>query len=199
MNRRKKTILASAIVVGLAIAAATTLWQSGWTSPALWLALAAAAAIPLLVRRDGCQDFIAWRDDFGVGFAPIDRDHRKLLALINNLLATQHCESGSVLERQALDELLDYTEYHFQREEDLMTRHGYPDYAAHKAQHDHMRQQVKLHLERYRDQGRAALAPLANHLKVWLLQHIAGTDRRLAPFLAERAGTGDAASETPGR
>ena len=190
MNRRKRTILATAIVAGLAVAAATTLWQSGVASPAPWLTLAAAVLVPLLVRREICQDFIAWRDDFGVGFPLIDGDHKKLLALINNLLATQQCETGTVLERQALDELLDYTEYHFKREEDLMTRYGYPDFAEHKAQHDRMRAQIEAHLKRYEERGREALPQLANHLKLWLLQHIAVTDRRLAPFLAGQAGPG---------
>lgn len=195
MSRRKKRILAGTIVVGLVAAAATTLWQSGWASPALWLALAAAGLVTLLIRQDACQDFIAWREDFGVGYPPIDRDHQKLLSLINNLLAAQRCDTGCLLERQALDELLDYTEYHFQREEALMIRHGYADFEVYKAQHDHMRNQVKRHLERYREHGRSALPPLVNHLKVWLLQHIAGTDRRLAPFLAERARAEDARGE----
>jgi hemerythrin len=195
MSRRKKTILATAIIVVLAIAAAATLWQNGLASPAPWLTLAAAALVPLLLRREICQDFIAWREDFGVGFPLIDGDHKKLLSLINNLLATQQCETGTALERQALDELLDYTEYHFKREEDLMTRYGYPDFAEHKAQHDRMRAQVQAHLKRYEEKGRVALPQLANHLKLWLLQHIAGTDRRLAPFLARQAGLG-AGSET---
>lgn len=187
MNRRKKTILATAIVIVLAIAAATNLWQNGLASPALWLTLAAAALVPLLLRREICHDFIAWREDFGVGYPLIDGDHKKLLSLINNLLATEQCETGTVLERQALDELLDYTEYHFKREEDLMTRYGYPDFAEHKAHHDRMRTQVQAHLKRYEKKGRVALPQLANHLKLWLLQHIAGLDRRLAPFLARQA------------
>ena len=190
MNRRKKTILATAIVAGLAIAAGATLWQNGAASPTLWLTLAAAALVPLLVRREVCQDFIGWREDFGVGFPLIDGDHKKLLSLINNVLAAQLCDTGTVLERQALDELLEYTEYHFKREEDLMTRYGYPDFAEHKAQHDRMRAQVQAHLKRYDEKGREVLPQLANHLKLWLLQHIAGTDRRLAPFLARQTGLG---------
>jgi hemerythrin len=195
MNRRKKKLLAGAIVLALILAAAATLMSAGLASPALWLILGAAALVPLLLRREACQDFIAWRDDFGVGFPLIDSDHKKLLSLVNNVLAAQQCETGTVLERQALDELVDYTEYHFQREEALMTRYGYGDYAAHKAQHDQMRNQVARYLQRYEEKGREILPLVANHLKLWLLQHIAGTDRRLAPFLAQHAQP-DAQPET---
>lgn len=195
MKRRKKTILATAIIVLLAVSAAAILWQNGFASPGLWLTLAATALVPLLLRQESCQDFIAWREDFAIGFALIDGDHKKLLSLINNLLATQQCETGTALERQALDELLEYTEYHFKREEDLMTRYGYPDLAEHKEQHDLMRTQVQAHLKRYEERGRLALPQLANHLKLWLLQHIAGTDRRLAPFLSRQTAQ-SAGSET---
>jgi hemerythrin len=197
MNRRNKKLVVIALIATLSLAAVAILWQGGLASPGLWLVLAALGLVPLLLRRETCKDFVAWREDFGVGFALIDRDHQKLLSLINNVLASQRCETGNVLERQALDELLDYTEYHFRHEEELMTRYAYRDYEAHKAQHDYMRGQVKLHLERYRMQGREALPQLANHLKVWLLQHIAVTDRKLAPFLASQH-TGEASDERAG-
>ncbi len=187
MNRRNKKILAVAAVVALIAAAVVTLTTTGMGSPALWLILGATALVPLLLRREICLDFIAWREDFEVGFPLIDGDHKKLLSLCNNVLAAQQCETGTVLERQALDELADYTEYHFRREEDLMVRYGYRDYAAHKAQHDQMRAQVHAYLRRYEEKGREILPLVANHLKLWLLQHIAGTDRRLAPFLAQHA------------
>lgn len=191
MAPRNKKLLALAIVLVLMGAAVWSLLGIGLAAPAPWLTLGAAALIPLLLRGEPCQDFVAWRDDYGVGFPSIDGDHKKLLALINNLLAAQQCRTGTELERQALDELLRYTEYHFRREEGLMTRYGYPDYVAHKAQHDYMRAQVQAYVRRYEERGRKILPALANHLKLWLLQHIAVTDRRLAPFLAQQGELAD--------
>lgn len=184
MNRRNKIILAALMLVALIGAAALSIVTTGPVIPIL--ILVAGAGIPLLLRRETCTDFMEWKDEYSVGLDIIDEEHKRLLALINNVLAANLCRTGTVLERQSLDELLDYTEYHFQREEGLMREHGFPDYEGHKAQHDQMRTQVKLYLKRYEEKGREILPEVANHLKLWLLQHIAGTDKRLAPFIAER-------------
>jgi hemerythrin len=186
VKRRYKVVLAASIFIALAIAAVLAFMADGILDPVPWIVLAGAVAIPLLLRREPCEDFVEWKEEYRVGLDIIDEEHKRLLALINNVLAANLCRTGTVLERQSLDELLDYTEYHFQREEDLMLEHGYPDYEGHKAQHDQMRTQVKLYLKRYQEQGREVLPEVANHLKLWLLQHIAGTDKRLAPFVAQR-------------
>jgi len=193
MNRRKKILIAGLILVALAVAAVLAFVAGGIMSPTPWLILGlllvSGAGVTLLLRREDCTDFVEWKEEYRVGLDIIDEEHKRLLALINNVLAANLCRTGTVLERQSLDELLDYTEYHFQREEDLMLQHAYPDYEGHKAQHDQMRTQVKLYLKRYEEEkGREVLPEVANHLKLWLLQHIAGTDKRLAPYVAERVG-----------
>ncbi len=96
------------------------------------------------------------------------------------------CNTGPTFERQALDELMAYTQNHLKLEEDLMREHGYPDYEGHKGQHDQMVSQVKVFLRRYDEQGSEALGEVANYLKLWLFQHIAGTDLKLARFLREK-------------
>jgi len=82
-----------------------------------------------------------------------------------------------------LDELINYTGYHFKTEEDLFDKYGYPDKNTHKRQHgDFVDQVVKLK-EDY-DSGKSVLSiDLMNFLKDWLLKHIAGTDKKYTPFL----------------
>jgi hemerythrin-like metal-binding protein len=195
MKRQHKLILSAAILVALLAAAVLSFLSGGAASLIPWLTLAGAGGVPLLLRRDTCADFVAWRDDLSVGLDIIDSEHKKLLGLINNVLAANQCRTGPEFEREALAELLDYTEYHFKREEELMVQSGYRDYEGHKAQHDQMRGQVKLYLKRYEEQGRAVLPEVASHLKLWLLQHIAVTDRKLAPYLERHAQGSVSASE----
>jgi hemerythrin len=104
------------------------------------------------------------------------------------LLAARLCRTGPEFERQALDELMDYTQFHFKREEDLMRAHGYADYEGQKAQHDQMVTQARLYRARYEEKGRESIPEVARHLKLWLLQHINGTDRKYVPFLREKLG-----------
>ncbi len=183
-----KMVLAAILMAAVLAAALLTLAAEGVASLPPWLLFAVAAGIPLLLRRQTCEEFVVWQDDYSVGIEAIDQDHKKLLALINNLLAAQQCRTGVELERQAMDELMDYTQVHFKREEDLMRKHGYADFEGHKAQHDQMVTQVRLFRSRYEEKGRGAIPEVARYLKLWLLQHINGTDRKYVPFLREKLG-----------
>ena len=195
MNRQHKLILSAAILVALVAASILAFLSDGGAGLVPWLILVGAAGVPLLLRRDTCADFVAWRDDLSVGLDIIDTEHKKLLGLINNLLAANQCQTGPEFERQALEELMQYTEYHFKREEELMVAAGYRDYDGHKAQHDQMRGQVKLYLGRYEEKGREILPEVASHLKLWLFQHIAVTDKKLAPYLEEHSERSAAAAD----
>jgi hemerythrin len=188
MSTRMKILLAALLTAAALAAAVLTFMAQGAASLAPWLLLAVAAGIPFLLRQQSCTDFVAWKDEYSVGIDAIDQDHKKLLGLINNLLAAQLCRTGPEFERQALDELMDYTQFHFKREEDLMREHGYADYEGHKAQHDQMVTQARLYRSRYEEKGREIIPEVAHHLRLWLLQHINGTDRKYAPFLRERLG-----------
>ena len=64
--------------------------------------------------------------------------------------------TGEEFEREALDELVDYTKTHFTYEEGLMEQNGYPDFDSHKAQHKQMIEKVGEVLAEYeRDQDTA--------------------------------------------
>ncbi len=184
----QKTKFLSAIALAALLVAAALLQLMGADAAALapWLALLAAAGVVWLARPATCRDFMTWKDEYAIGIEAIDRDHKQLLALINHVLAAQLCRTGPTFERQALNELVAYTQRHFELEETLMREHGYADYEGHKAQHDQMATQIRLISRRYDEQGGAALGELAKYLQLWLLQHINGTDRKYAPFLKER-------------
>lgn len=186
MKQKCKAMLAAVLMGAVVAAAVLTFLTQGPADLAPWLLVAVAVGIPFLLREQSCEDFVAWKDDYAVGIEAIDQDHKKLLTLINAVLAASRCRTGVDFERQALDELVDYTMFHFKREEDLMQAHGYRDFEGHKAQHDQMVTQVRLFRTRYEEKGREALPEVARHLKLWLLQHIAATDKKYAPFLLER-------------
>jgi hemerythrin len=186
VTRKTQLLLAATVTTLLLASAGLSFAAAGPASLPAWLALAALAALPLLTRRSNCEDFVVWKEEYALGIEAIDRDHKRLLGLINDVLAARQCRTGATFERQALDELLDYTHNHLQLEERLMRDHAYPDYEGHKGQHDQMVSQVKVFRRRYDEQGSEALGEVANYLKLWLFQHIAGTDLKLARFLREK-------------
>ena len=170
----------------LFIAAALSFGAVGVKHAAPWLTLIAAALLPLVRRAEQCSEFLTWKTEYATGLRVIDEEHKKLLTLINSVLAAVHCNTGEEFERHALNELVEYTKYHFRREEELMSSNQFPDYEGHKAQHDQMIEQVEGFIRRYEERGRDALKDVADYLKLWLLQHILVTDRKYGPFLQER-------------
>jgi hemerythrin-like metal-binding protein len=85
--------------------------------------------------------------------------------------------------KRVLQELIEYTGYHFGTEEKFFDQHGYPETDAHKTIHKKLVDKV-LAFKRKFDAGEEFLSQeLLNFLKDWLVNHIGFTDRKYAPFL----------------
>lgn len=79
-----------------------------------------------------------------------------------------------------LIELVQYTKFHFSREEEAMKRHGYGQFLEHLREHEKLADQVFEFAEQYKA-GRTTLSiGLMNFLKEWLKQHILKSDRQYA-------------------
>lgn len=93
---------------------------------------------------------------------------------------------SETFEKEALEELVSYTKYHFEREEKLMSENDYPDFEAHKAQHEQMIAQVEEFVQLYNEKGHDALNEIVEFLTGWLINHINGTDKQYSEHLHER-------------
>lgn len=149
--------------------------------------LAILVPVPFLHKALMARRFVAWDTGLSVGIQSIDDDHKKLLTLINNLQTAIYYPTGEDFERQALKELVDYTKYHFKREEDLMQQHGYPDFENHRNLHNRMIAEVESYLKSYETDREGTIERLAFFLKNWLIKHIKGTDQEYSPFLKDKA------------
>lgn len=172
-------IVVALIIIGIGLLPG----MNPWISVAM---VAVLLALPLVNKWLTSKRFVAWRDDLSVGIESIDDDHKKLLTLINNLQTAVFYPTGEAFERQALQELVDYTKYHFEREERLMQENGYPDFEAHKRQHEAMIAKVSGFLEAYERDREGTVEELSVFLRDWLLKHIAGTDKQYSGHLRAR-------------
>jgi len=158
----------------------------GIDNPIPWIMIAVLLALPYINKQLIGRRFVSWSDDLATGIETIDNDHKKLLTLINNLQTAVYYPTGEAFERQALQELVDYTKYHFEREERMMREHGYPDYQPHKQQHEEMIVKVGAFLAAYEKNREDTIEDLTRFLKEWLFNHIAGTDRGYVPHMKEK-------------
>lgn len=128
--------------------------------------------------------FMEWNDRLTTGIAAIDGDHRKLLAMINALYDAIGAGAGREAVGAILEGLVDYTRFHFGREESFFTRTQYPGREQHTQEHDRMVAWVQDVQARFAEG--TAVAPsleVMTYLKDWLFDHILGSDQRYAQHL----------------
>ncbi len=133
----------------------------------------ATAKIPALM---------SWNGALATGIKDIDDHHRKLIDLANRLNeATQRGEARSTI-GSVLNELVDYTVFHFDFEEKLMKAAKYPDFARHQGEHKKLVGDVLAQKAKF-DQGSALSSELLSFIRDWLVNHIMKTDKVLGRAL----------------
>ncbi len=121
-----------------------------------------------------------WTDTLSVQIDSIDMQHKKLVDLINQLHDAMRAGKGKDVLGATLDELINYTRYHFTYEEGLLKKVGYTDFVNHKSEHIKFTQQVVDLNEKYKSGNGMLTIEVMNFLKSWLNQHITGTDKKYA-------------------
>ncbi|QBG35663.1 bacteriohemerythrin [Litorilituus sediminis] len=185
MNNRTKSFIYAA-VIGLIIVAIFLGFLSSLANPISWILIAVLIMIPMLYKRKGQDNQVQWREEYSVGITHIDNDHKKLISLLNQFSMAYDYAMSETFEKEALEELVSYTKYHFEREEKLMSENDYPDFEAHKAQHEQMIAQVEEFVQLYNEKGHDALNEIVEFLTGWLINHINGTDKQYSEHLHER-------------
>jgi hemerythrin-like metal-binding protein len=122
---------------------------------------------------------MVWNDKLSVGVEALDNDHKKLVTLINRLYdEIKEGRKGEQVD-QLLDELKDYTQSHFAREESLFEKTGYAEQTAHRHEHASMMNWISDIGKRWeQNQAISPRLEIVNYLKDWLFDHIVGTDQR---------------------
>lgn len=185
MSKTLEAFAISVVVVILIVATALG-FLMGATHPLPWISIALLIGVAVLAKRMTANRFLTWRDEYSVGIAELDKDHKRLLNLINQLQTAAHYQTSVEYEKEAFSELVDYTKGHFQREEALMEHYDYPGLAAHREQHKEMIAKVNGLLEAYEKDRDATIEGAINFLQTWLLKHINGTDKEYGGFLNDK-------------
>jgi hemerythrin len=129
---------------------------------------------------------ITWNDSFSVSVAEIDRQHQKLVAMINELNDAMKQGKGKEILGKIVNNLVSYTEIHFKTEEKYFDQFGYPETDSHKREHSDFVKKV-LDFKDGFDRGKMGLSiAIMNFLGDWLQKHIKGTDKKYSQFFNEK-------------
>ena len=129
---------------------------------------------------------IEWRDDFNINVAELDHQHQRLAELVNELHRAvtggqDAREVGGILKR-----LLAFTRSHFETEERLMLEFDYPDFQAHKNEHDDLLDQLECVARKISGGHGPVFAPEVDVSSDWVMVHMLGFDKPLGDYLNGR-------------
>jgi hemerythrin len=129
--------------------------------------------------------YFEWMDSYSVGDDDLDADHRRLISIIDQFIASVAEHRTKEVTGRILEQLTDYTVDHFRREEEFMRRVNYPDYAQHRAIHNKLARRVTEFSVGWRREQEDPAA-VAEFLMEWLLHHILEDDMKYAPYLRKQ-------------
>jgi hemerythrin-like metal-binding protein len=123
-----------------------------------------------------------WDERFSVGVQQFDADHRRLLALAEEMVHGAAQDPLPVDAGEVLGELIAAAEEHFAHEEHLLRITSYPRLEAHRREHRRLLQEIRAWRLRL-GAGQAAPQEVARSVVDWVLDHIEQQDRLYAAHL----------------
>jgi len=124
-----------------------------------------------------------WKSKYSVYVESIDEQHKKLVDLLNFLSEEMSKGKAKAVLAPILDNLIDYTFYHFEEEEKYFEKIDYPNAEKHRAEHQQLIEDVLRFKTNHEAHKIGLTVELMKFLKEWLINHISGTDMDLGKLL----------------
>jgi hemerythrin-like metal-binding protein len=128
-----------------------------------------------------------WNSDYSVGINELDAHHKRLFDILDNLftLMREGADDKSII--RILDELIDYTHYHFDEEEKIMAKMGYPELEPHKRLHRELIQTLKGFQASTQNGMAIFVATKVAHIGMdWLKNHILTVDHKYCEYMKKQ-------------
>jgi hemerythrin len=123
---------------------------------------------------------IQWKENFSVHFEKLDEHHKRFVGIINRLYDSVMTAETLDAVPPIIDELIQYSSYHFSAEEQFMRDTAYQGLDEHMAKHrmylDKISELQRVKLDDQRELARELIIFLGD----WLLHHILDEDKQYA-------------------
>jgi two-component system, NtrC family, sensor kinase len=128
------------------------------------------------------MSILNWNDQLLVGIDSVDQQHRQLVSLINRLdeVVALGADQQTIVE--TVNQLADYTVYHFRHEDELMENAGFnlELFAEHRKQHQEFVDKMERVQSEAQSDASVISKDLLDFLVDWLCHHILKTDKLMA-------------------
>lgn len=128
------------------------------------------------------MDYIKWYDSYSVGVRRLDDQHKKLIDLLNRMFDSVNDKNYGKAVQDVINEMIAYSEYHFETEEVLMEEYDYPHFAEHKIEHIDFKLKISEFMTKYENGTERLNMEILKFLKDWLINHIRIEDNRYKAF-----------------
>lgn len=129
----------------------------------------------------------SWSDKYSVNIEIIDEQHKELFDILDNcyeLLLKNKDDDKYDKIITILEELKNYTIYHFKTEEEFMKKNGYSKFLSHKFAHDAFIEQIKeFDLYSIDTDQKKSINDLLDIISNWIKFHILETDKNIHKYL----------------
>ena len=130
--------------------------------------------------------YIQWSEINSVGLEQLDAEHQHLVELINRVFDLVSEASGSdnlPFARRILNDIVEYTNVHFEHEEKVLASVQYPDLKKHQAVHQALRNRM-LEMQKLFDRWPtySGAREVLRFLREWWTSHINRTDAAYAAY-----------------
>ncbi|MBF0165076.1 MAG: bacteriohemerythrin, partial [Magnetococcales bacterium] len=139
-----------------------------------------------MIHAGNDEALFRWNPAFDIQILEMDIHHKRLLEIVNAIIGILRSGEGRQSLEQALDSLVKYTEYHFDAEERLMERYGFPDLEHHKNQHRLLERELDAFREQLKEQDDLQAVGFKKFATDWMIGHILEEDRGYSAFLNAR-------------
>jgi len=121
---------------------------------------------------------IEWKDKYSVDVSIIDKEHKKLIFIINNAIAIKQHNNISEKLSEKLNEMIEFAHEHFKNEEAYMIKFNYPEYQYHKEEHLDFSLRMLAYQSRVISGDYHDANEILEYLKAWLVNHIQEVDKK---------------------
>jgi hemerythrin len=122
---------------------------------------------------------LQWKPAYSLAIPSVDQEHREMIDLINECHERMGNDADVESTERFLGEIHSGIAAHFALEEQLMRKSGYPEFEAHKEDHEELLDEIRNLMDRFDDDPEAGEKLLQERLGDWFGRHFATFDARL--------------------
>jgi hemerythrin-like metal-binding protein len=129
--------------------------------------------------QEATMRLLEWKDEYSVGIAAVDHEHKELIALINRLYAQLESPDAKLTVPAFFGDLLKAIGAHFALEEKFMREHAYDRLTPHKADHERLLDELRDIMDAFDHADEVDSVELAERLDTWFSRHFRTHDTKL--------------------